>query len=94
MWPLAGLPRAPFEITPEQEIRRVCRDFAANQIRPVRWETNEADTPVPIGSSPTAGRASAPPSSASLLTRLTARGRLRQTQASAPPSTAIVVPVA
>jgi hypothetical protein len=33
---LTALPRAPFEITPEQEeIRRVCRDFAAKEIRPI-----------------------------------------------------------
>jgi alkylation response protein AidB-like acyl-CoA dehydrogenase len=48
MSPLASLPRAPFEITPEQEeIRRVCRDFAANEIRPVSLEVDEADTEVP-----------------------------------------------
>jgi acyl-CoA dehydrogenase len=42
------LPRAPFEITPEQEeIRRVCRDFAANEIRPVSAAVDEADTEVP-----------------------------------------------
>jgi acyl-CoA dehydrogenase len=43
-----GLPRAPFEITPEQEeIRRLCRDFAANEIRPVSLAVDEADTEVP-----------------------------------------------
>ncbi|HEV2874060.1 MAG TPA: acyl-CoA dehydrogenase family protein [Thermoleophilaceae bacterium] len=43
-----ALPRAPFEITPEQEeIRRVCRDFAANEIRPVSLAVDEADTEVP-----------------------------------------------
>jgi acyl-CoA dehydrogenase len=45
---MAPLPRAPFEITPEQEeIRRVCRDFAANEIRPVSLAVDEADTEVP-----------------------------------------------
>jgi acyl-CoA dehydrogenase len=48
MPPPAALPRAPFEITPEQEeIRRVCRDFAANEIRPVALAVDEADTEVP-----------------------------------------------
>src|SRR5918992_6305459 len=48
--PPAALPRAPFEITPEQdEIRRLCRDFAANEIRPVSLAVDEADTEVPIG---------------------------------------------
>jgi acyl-CoA dehydrogenase len=41
-------PRAPYDITPEQEeIRRVCRDFAAREIRPVSLEVDEADTEVP-----------------------------------------------
>src|ERR671916_3151702 len=45
---MAALPRAPFEITPEQEeIRRVCRDFAAREIRPVSLAVDEADTEVP-----------------------------------------------
>jgi acyl-CoA dehydrogenase len=45
---MAPLPRAPFEITPEQEeIRRVCRDFAAYEIRPVSLAVDEADTEVP-----------------------------------------------
>ena len=45
---LPALPRAPFEITPEQEeIRRLCRDFAANEIRPVSMAVDEADTEVP-----------------------------------------------
>jgi acyl-CoA dehydrogenase len=44
----AALPRAPFEITSEQEdIRRLCRDFAANEIRPVSLAVDEADTEVP-----------------------------------------------
>lgn len=48
MPPPAALPRAPFEITPEQEeIRRVCRDFAANEIRPVSLAVDEADTELP-----------------------------------------------
>jgi acyl-CoA dehydrogenase len=41
-------PRAPYDITPEQEeIRRVCREFAAREIRPVSLEVDEADTEVP-----------------------------------------------
>jgi acyl-CoA dehydrogenase len=45
---LPTLPRAPFEITPEQEeIRRLCRDFAANEIRPISLAVDEADTEVP-----------------------------------------------
>jgi acyl-CoA dehydrogenase len=48
MAPPAALPRAPFEITSEQEeIRRLCRDFAANEIRPVSLAVDEADTEVP-----------------------------------------------
>ena len=36
------------ELTPEQhEIRRVCRDFAAREIRPVAAQVDEADTEVP-----------------------------------------------
>jgi alkylation response protein AidB-like acyl-CoA dehydrogenase len=42
------IPRAPFEITPEQrEIQRVCRDFAAREIRPVSQSVDEADTELP-----------------------------------------------
>ena len=45
---LPALPRAPFELTPEQEeIRRLCRDFAANEIRPISLAVDEADTEVP-----------------------------------------------
>jgi acyl-CoA dehydrogenase len=45
---LPTLPRAPFELTPEQEeIRRLCREFAANEIRPVSLAVDEADTEVP-----------------------------------------------
>jgi acyl-CoA dehydrogenase len=45
---LTALPRAPFELTPEQEeIRRVCRDFAANEIRPISLAVDEADTELP-----------------------------------------------
>jgi acyl-CoA dehydrogenase len=48
MPPLTALPRAPFELTPEQEeIRRVCRDFAANEIRPISLAVDEADTEFP-----------------------------------------------
>ena len=37
------------ELTPEQEeIRRVCREFAANEIRPISLEVDEADTEVPF----------------------------------------------
>jgi alkylation response protein AidB-like acyl-CoA dehydrogenase len=43
-----ALPRAPFEITPEQEeIRRTCRDFAAKEIRPISLAVDEADTELP-----------------------------------------------
>src|SRR5215204_6284226 len=46
--PLAALPRAPFEITPEQEeIRRTCRDFAAKEIRPISLAVDEADAELP-----------------------------------------------
>jgi acyl-CoA dehydrogenase len=46
--PLSGLPRAPFEITPEQqEIRRTCRDFAAKEIRPISMAVDEGDTELP-----------------------------------------------
>jgi acyl-CoA dehydrogenase len=46
--PPGALPRAPFEITPEQEeIRRTCRDFAAKEIRPVALAVDEADTGLP-----------------------------------------------
>ena len=39
---------APFDLTPEQdEIRRVCRDFAAREIRPVSQAVDEADTELP-----------------------------------------------
>jgi acyl-CoA dehydrogenase len=48
MSPVSGLPRAPFELTPEQEeIRRVCREFAANEIRPISLAVDEADTKWP-----------------------------------------------
>ena len=41
-------PRPPFEITPEQrEIQRVCRDFAAREIRPVSQAVDEAETELP-----------------------------------------------
>jgi acyl-CoA dehydrogenase len=45
---LARLPRAPFDISPEQEeIRRTCRDFAAKEIRPISLAVDEADTELP-----------------------------------------------
>jgi alkylation response protein AidB-like acyl-CoA dehydrogenase len=48
MTPAVAPPRAPFEITPEQrEIRRVCRDFAAREIRPVSLAVDEADIELP-----------------------------------------------
>jgi alkylation response protein AidB-like acyl-CoA dehydrogenase len=48
MSPAIAPPRAPFEITPEQqEIQRVCRDFAAREIRPIATEVDEADTALP-----------------------------------------------
>src|SRR3954469_10561266 len=38
----------PFDLTPEQEeIRRVCRDFAAREIRPISAAVDEADTETP-----------------------------------------------
>jgi alkylation response protein AidB-like acyl-CoA dehydrogenase len=38
----------PFDLTPEQEeIRRVCRDFAAREIRPISAAVDEADVEVP-----------------------------------------------
>ena len=38
----------PFDLTPEQEeIRRVCRDFAAREIRPIAAAVDEADTETP-----------------------------------------------
>jgi alkylation response protein AidB-like acyl-CoA dehydrogenase len=46
--PLSVLPRAPFDITPEQEqIRQTCRDFAANEIRPASLAVDEGDTELP-----------------------------------------------
>ena len=48
MSPAIAPPQAPFEITPEQqEIQRVCRDFAAREIRPIAMEVDEADTELP-----------------------------------------------
>jgi alkylation response protein AidB-like acyl-CoA dehydrogenase len=48
MSPAIAPPRAPFEITPEQrDIQRVCRDFAAREIRPVSLAVDEADVEVP-----------------------------------------------
>jgi alkylation response protein AidB-like acyl-CoA dehydrogenase len=48
MSPAIAPPRAPFEITTEQqEIQRVCRDFAAREIRPIATEVDEADTALP-----------------------------------------------
>jgi acyl-CoA dehydrogenase len=47
---VAGTPTtgAPFDLTPEQqEIRRVCRDFAAREIRPISAAVDEADVEVP-----------------------------------------------
>jgi len=42
------IPKPPFEITPEQQgIQRVCRDFAAREIRPVSQAVDEADTELP-----------------------------------------------
>jgi acyl-CoA dehydrogenase len=38
------------DLTPEQEeIRRVCREFAGNEIRPISLEVDEADTELPRG---------------------------------------------
>src|SRR3954452_499079 len=39
---------APFDLTPEQaEIRRVCREFAAREIRPISLAVDEADVETP-----------------------------------------------
>ena len=41
-------PKLPFDLTDEQrEIQRVCREFAAREIRPVSLEVDEADVKVP-----------------------------------------------
>jgi alkylation response protein AidB-like acyl-CoA dehydrogenase len=41
-------PKLPFDLTDEQrEIQRMCRDFAAREIRPVSLEYDEKDTEVP-----------------------------------------------
>jgi alkylation response protein AidB-like acyl-CoA dehydrogenase len=43
-----GTTGTPFDLTPEQEeIRRVCREFAAREIRPVSAAVDEADVEVP-----------------------------------------------
>jgi hypothetical protein len=48
MSPAIAPPRAPFEITPEQEeIQRDCRDFAAREIRPISVAVDEADPELP-----------------------------------------------
>jgi len=47
---MASTPTAgtPFDLTPEQEeIRRVCRDFAAREIRPISAAVDEADIETP-----------------------------------------------
>jgi len=47
---MASTPTAgtPFDLTPEQEeIRRVCRDFAAREIRPISAAVDEADVETP-----------------------------------------------
>jgi acyl-CoA dehydrogenase len=41
-------PKPPFDLTDEQrEIQRLCRDFAAREIRPVSLEVDEAETEIP-----------------------------------------------
>jgi alkylation response protein AidB-like acyl-CoA dehydrogenase len=41
-------PKLPFALTDEQrEIQRLCRDFAAREIRPISLEVDEADVEVP-----------------------------------------------
>jgi alkylation response protein AidB-like acyl-CoA dehydrogenase len=41
-------PNPPFDLTEEQEeIQRLCRDFAAREIRPISLAVDEADTEVP-----------------------------------------------
>jgi len=54
-WPVRCRPMAstgttstPFDLTPEQEeIRRVCREFAAREIRPISAAVDEADVETP-----------------------------------------------
>jgi len=49
---MASTPTAgtPFDLTPEQEeIRRICRDFAAREIRPISAAVDEADIETPWG---------------------------------------------
>jgi acyl-CoA dehydrogenase len=43
-------PKLPFALTDEQrEIQRLCRDFAAREIRPISLEVDESDVEVPWG---------------------------------------------
>jgi acyl-CoA dehydrogenase len=45
---MSGMAQEVFDLTAEQrEIRDVCRDFAAREIRPVALEVDEADTEMP-----------------------------------------------
>jgi alkylation response protein AidB-like acyl-CoA dehydrogenase len=46
--PMSGMAQEVFDLTDEQrEIRDVCRDFAAREIRPIALEVDEADTEMP-----------------------------------------------
>ena len=45
---MSGMAQELFDLTAEQrEIRELCRDFAAREIRPISLEVDEADTEVP-----------------------------------------------
>jgi acyl-CoA dehydrogenase len=45
---MSGMAQEVFDLTDEQrEIRDVCRDFAAREIRPIALEVDEADTEMP-----------------------------------------------
>jgi acyl-CoA dehydrogenase len=45
---MSGMAQEVFDLTDEQrEIREVCRDFAAREIRPIALEVDEADTEMP-----------------------------------------------
>ena len=45
---MSGMAQEVFDLTNEQrEIREVCRDFAAREIRPIALEVDEADTEMP-----------------------------------------------
>src|ERR1041384_1878181 len=46
--PMSGMAQEVFDLTAEQrEIRDVCREFAAREIRPISQAVDEADTEMP-----------------------------------------------